>query len=201
MNSKFASFIFIISLIFLADVFLIHFIKSDLEWSMVTLSHYALGDFGYIINVGFYCFATAEIACAALLILNSPRSIVYSALFFTLAGIGALLVAVFPVQPPTADIATRLPHILGAIMQFMFFPLALFAIDSYLVDSHMKSYTRLTGYVTFIFFVILLSLFIVKSKYQFPYFGLLEKIDIVLITIWLIIFSYLSIRSNIFKAR
>ena len=199
MRVKLSYFIFFSSVVFLIDVFLIHYIKPELDWVSTTLSWYAVGDSGYIIAVGFCLFAGAEIACSALLVLTARLSIFYGPLFFSLAGIGALLATLFPVQPLTVDLVTRLPHIIGAIMQFLSFPLALFGIYDYISDGRFKYYTRLTANITLVFFVILLSMLFLRSEIEFTFFGLLQKIDIFLITSWVVVFSFVSIRSSIFK--
>jgi hypothetical protein len=199
MKSKLPYFIFIASLIFLIGVFLIHLIKYELDWISTTLSWYAVGDKGYILATGFCLFASAEIACCVLLVLKARLPILYGPLFFLVAGIGALLATVFPVQSPTVDLVSRLPHIVGAIMQFMFFPLALIAIYNYIQEGRIKRYTRLTATVTSLLFVVLLLLLFLRPIYEFAYYGLLQKIDILFITLWMVIFSFISIRSSIFK--
>jgi hypothetical protein len=199
MKSKLSYFIFISSVIFLIDVFIIHLIKYELDWVSTTLSWYAVGDNGYILAAGFCLFAGAEIACSVLLVLNARLSVFYGPLFFSAAGIGALLATVFPVQSPTVDLVSRLPHIMGAIMQFMFFPLALIGIYKYIQDGHIKRYTRLTATVTSVFFIILLTLLFLRPIYEIAFYGLLQKIDILFITLWMIMFSFVSMRSNIFK--
>jgi len=198
-KSKLSYFIFISSLFFLIDVFLIHLIKFELDWVSTTLSWYAVGDHGYILAVGFCLFAGAEIACSVLLVLKARLPVLYIPLFFSVAGMGALLATVFPVQSPTVDLVSRLPHITGAIMQFMFFPLALIGIYKYMQGSRMKRYTRLTAAVTSVFFVVLLILLFLRPIYEFTYYGLLQKIDILLITLWMVIFSFISMHTNIFK--
>jgi hypothetical protein len=199
MKSKLSYFIFISSIIFLIDIFLIHLIRSDLDWVSTTLSWYAVGDNGYILAAGFCLFAGAEITCSVLLVLNARLPVFYGQLFFSAAGIGALLATVFPVQSPTVDLVLRLPHIMGAIMQFMFFPLALIGIYKYIQDGHIKRYTRLTATVTSVFFIILLTLLFLRPIYEIAFYGLLQKIDILFITLWMIMFSFVSMRSNIFK--
>lgn len=199
MKSKLSYFIFISSVIFLIDVFIIHLIKYELDWVSTTLSWYAVGDNGYILAAGFCLFAGAEIACSVLLVLNARLPVFYGPLFFSAAGIGALLATVFSVQSPTVDLVSRLPHIMGAIMQFMFFPLALIGIYKYIQDGHIKRYTRLTATVTSVFFIILLTLLFLRPIYEIAFYGLLQKIDILFITLWMIMFSFVSMRSNIFK--
>ena len=198
-KSKLSYFIFISSFIFLIDVFLIHFIKFELDWVSTTLSWYAVGDNGYVLAAGFCLFAVAEIACCILLVLKARLPILYGPLFFTVAGIGAFLATIFPAQSPTVDLVSRLPHIMGAIMQFMFFPLALIGIYKYIQDSRIKRYTRSTATVTSVFFVILLILLFLRPIYEFAFYGLLQKIDILFITLWMVIFSFVSMHSNIFK--
>lgn len=192
--------VFFCAAVFLVDMFLIHFIKPELNWTSETLSQYALGDGGYIINVGFYSFAIAQFVWAASLVLQNRMPVIHVPLLFFLAGSGAFLVATFAVQPDSAEMTTRLPHIAGAVMQFMFFPLALMGIKNFIQDGRAKHYTQLTAHITFLLFVIILILFIFKSTPEFQFFGLIEKINILFITLWMVIFPFVSVRSNVFKA-
>lgn len=197
MTNKLAYSAFFCALVFLITMVSIHFLKSELHWMSNTLSEYAIGDRGYIINIGFYCIATTQIAITALLVLDKHFSSNLSPVFLMLAGVGALLVAIFPVQPPTASLSDRLPHMAGAIIQFLFFPLALLRGKDFFQASSFSAYTRFTARTTFLFFAILLGLFILKSRYEFAYFGLVEKIDIVLITLWLLVYSFVSMRNRL----
>lgn len=196
----------IFSVYFAISVIVAHITKTDLDFLKHTLSYYALGNKGLVLTVGFYSIGLSQILIAFMLVRTiTTTRIKYAAVFLALAGVGAFLVATFPKQPDTADLILRLPHISGAIMQFLFFPVALLSLTRTLKPSKCRNYTLYTGIFTAVMFFVVLSLFILKSKINIPVFGLVEKIDILSITCWLIFISYVMTRTsplqNLFNAK
>lgn len=178
-----------------------HIIKTDLDFIKHTLSYYALGDKGLVLTIGFYSIGLSQILISFLLVRNvSATRTNYAAVFLALAGVGTLLVATFPKQPDTADLILRLPHIAGAIMQFLFFPAALLSLVKAIKKTTHRNYTLYTGLFTAVMFFVVLSLFILKSKINIPVFGLIEKIDILAITCWLIFISYVMTRTSLLQS-
>jgi hypothetical membrane protein len=190
-----------LSVYFCISIIIAHVIRSDLDFFKHTLSYYALGDKGLVQTTGFYSIGLSQILISFVLVKNvAVTRAKYAAVFLALAGVGALLVATFPKQPDTADIILRLPHIAGAIMQFLFFPTALLSLVKAIKKSNYRSYTLYTGLFTAVMFFVVLTLFILKHKINIPVFGLIEKIDILAVTCWLIFISYVMTRTSLLQS-
>lgn len=181
---------FICALIFSATVVITHLVKTELNWLSDTLSRYAIGDNGLIITIGFYCIGLTQVLLAISFKRAAGVAINKGPWLLCGAGLGVFIVALFPTQPPSADMLTRLPHIAGASAHFLLFPLAVLVLTPSLKVGHLKKYSFITGYVCLFFFVLLMVLFLMKPWVDIHFFGLLEKINIVMINAWLIVFSY-----------
>lgn len=180
---------FICAFFFTFTILFSHIVTENLSLLSNTLSRYALDQHGYILVLGFYAIGLTQLLLAILLFSGSKKPGVDS-ICLALSGLGVIVVALFPTQLPPATVLERLPHITGAIMQFLFFPLAALALSSKMSHRPRKTYTRLTGSITGILFVIILVLFVSPSMKDFRYFGLIEKVDILVINFWLIFISF-----------
>ena len=182
---------FICAVFFIATIIFAHIATEDLVLLSDTLSHYALDKHGFVLKLGFYAIGLTQLLLAFLLFgdAETKRSIAVS-VFLLLSGLGVIAVALFPTLPPPASLMERLPHILGAVMQFLFFPLSALALAPGMNTGSRKTYTRLTGSITGVLFVIILALFVSPSMKDFSYFGLIEKTDILIINFWLIFMSF-----------
>jgi len=180
------------ALVFLLTIISVHIVPNDLSFVQHPLSLYALGNNGAIIETGFYAIAISQVLLAC--IISIHFRLTAGSIFLLLAGLGVLSVAIFPVQPASADLLTRLPHVIGAVMQFLFFPVALLLLTKHMPPSGPRKYTLFTGYFTAVMFVIVLSMFVLKQRMEISFFGLVEKTDIVVITLWIITLSYISSR-------
>ncbi|MEW4982158.1 MAG: DUF998 domain-containing protein [Cycloclasticus sp.] len=178
------------ALLFTMSVVITHLLKTELNWINHTLSQYALGEHGLIITVGFYCIGFTQVLLATSFMIFNQAAASRGALLLFAAGLGVFVVALFPTQPPSADMLTRLPHIAGASAHFLLFPLAVLALTPSLDAGRLKSFSFMVGYVTLIFFIVLLALFVMKPIIDTPFFGLFEKVNILIINIWLLVFSY-----------
>ena len=182
---------FICAVFFTATIIFAHIATEELALLTDTLSRYALDKHGFVLVLGFYAIGLTQLLLAFLLFGHAETkwSIAVS-VFLLLSGLGVVAVALFPTLPPPATLMERLPHILGAVMQFLFFSLSALALAPGMKTGSRKTYTRLTGSITGILFVIILALFVSPSMKDFSYFGLIEKADILIINSWLIIMSF-----------
>lgn len=181
---------FICALVFTFSVVISHALKTDLNWINHTLSQYALGDNGFIITFGFYSIGLTQVLLASSFMSLHRATTSKASLLLFAAGLGVFVVALFPTQPPSVEILERLPHIVGASAHFLLFPLAVLALTPSLHAGLLRSYSFITGYVSLFFFIVLLVLFLIKPWLDIPFFGLLEKINILMINVWLLVFSY-----------
>lgn len=181
---------FICALIFTFSVVISHVLKTELNWVNDTLSQYALGYNGFIITIGFYCIGFTQVLLASSFMNLHRASTSKGSLLLFVAGLGIFIVALFPTQPASAEMIGRLPHIVGAGVHFLLFPLAVLVLTPSLHKGLLRRYSFITGYVSLLFFIILLVLFLIKPWFEIPFFGLLEKINVLIINTWLLVFSY-----------
>ena len=168
----------------LASVYL-QIIRTDLNVIRDTLSLYAIGKSGSILETGFYSIGLTQILIAFLLLKNDGVNN-YSAISLFLAGVGVVIVGVFPTHVEPVDSLVKLPHLVGATMQFILFPVALLLLLKDLSDSRFRYVTTLLGIVTAALFLMIAALFFVSVTIDINFFGLIEKLEIYLIDIWLI---------------
>lgn len=191
MRTLIALLAFICAVFFTATITFSHIATEDLALLSDTLSRYALDKHGFVLELGFYAIGLTQLLLAFLLFghAETKRSIAVS-VFLLLSGFGVIAVAFFPTLPSPATLMERLPHISGAVMQFLFFPLAALMLAPGMNTGLRMTYTRLTGSITGVFFVVMLALFLSPSMKDFSYFGLIEKTDILIINFWLIFMSF-----------
>jgi len=188
-KSQIALLAFTCAVFFTFTILLAHLTTKDLNLLSDTLSRYALDEHGYILVLGFYAIGLTQLLLA-LLLFSGSKNTGFGSSCLVLSGLGVIVVALFPTQLPPATIIERLPHITGAVMQFLFFPLAALALSSKMTACPRKTYTRLTGRITGILFIIILVLFVSPTMKDFGYFGFIEKADILIINFWLIFISF-----------
>lgn len=182
---------FFCAIFFTATIVFAHVFTEKLSPLSSTLSLYALEEHGYILELGFCAIGLTQVLLAFILFSQAAEQrLILIPTFFALAAIGAIAVAAFPTLPAPASIADRLPHIIAAVMQFLFFPLAAFMLSFQMKHGFIKAYTWVTGLMTALLFMVMLIFFLSPSLKNFAYFGLIEKIDILAINFWLVFICF-----------
>lgn len=174
---------------FILTAIVIHFLKLDLNIINHTLSQYALGQHGIILESGFYCIGIAQLLLGYYFY-NLERPLKLEGGLLSLAGVGVIIVAIFPTVADPTNIVAKLPHIIGAIFQFLFFPIALFELQNYIQLRQYRTYTLTTAVLTAILFVATLILFVLSEKIMVFGLGLVEKLNIFAISSWILVMSY-----------
>ena len=174
---------------FAISTIIIHIIRSDLDFIEVALSVYAIGNGGMVLESGFYSIGLSQLLIAGILFVQADVKKI-AVLSILLAGSGVIIVGIFPTYIEPVDIVIRLPHIAGATMQFLFFPLALLLLNRNMSAGSFRRYTVTTGVFTAIMFFLILLLFIVSQSVEIGFFGLVEKLNIVAINAWLLFMSW-----------
>ena len=176
---------FIFAVYFLIAFTLVHLIKKEYLFKKDALSEYAVGKWGFIITIAFFVIAFNQFLLSWKFFQSNHF---FPSLFLALSGLGVLIVAIVKVHKRKDELLKI--HDFGAAMQFIFFPLALI---SYFIFSRNAFFTLVIGLITFIFIFILRD---ANNKYdrgEISNFGLIEKINILLINSWLIVISYLNV--------
>ena len=164
---------------FLFAFIAVHMLKKGSSFRNVVLSKYAFGKYGWITSSSFLVTFLEEVLLGIYFI---SQNYFLPGLCLVLAGSGMLLVAFF--KPKERGLKNNV-HIFGATMQFFFFPFALLFL---FLISRKELFSLLLGSLTLIFSLVMVSL---HKRYmqgkQVPY-GLVQKINILLIDFWLIVF-------------
>ncbi len=161
---------------------LLHFVRDDLSLWHTTLSIYAVGPAGWVLNLGFYSIATTQflIAYRFFHLRRSTGDLVTIGLL-VLAAIGAVLVAWFPYT-------VKLPHNTGAVMQLGLFPLFLSLRVVLHRDDVLWTFSAVMALLCSLGF--LLMLWNGLGIYDLFSLGIVEKAEIICIALWLLCYSW-----------
>ncbi len=180
---------FVCALWFTLSSVYLQIIRTDLDVVSDALSLYAIGASGFILETGFYSIGLTQILLASIFVKNKfSRKYSITALF--LAGVGVVIVGVIPTHIEPVDFIVKLPHVVGATMQFLFFPIAILLLYEKMHAGGLRYYTILTGVFTGLVFFMILVLFVISSNIDIRFFGLVEKVDIYAINFWLLVMSW-----------
>ena len=181
---------------------IIHFIRPDLSFSYHTLSQYMFGNQSIILQIGFYFFAVAEILIAITL-LKKKKNARIGSLLLLFAGLGAMIIALFPSNIVAfnigKEILRELLHYIGALIHFSLFPIALFFLYKKFPKNNMGKYSLFTGITALISFFITSFLFLSELALELNTFGLIAKTNIFWVFAWLLIISYKMINPKFFN--
>jgi Protein of unknown function (DUF998) len=118
---------FVATAMFLILLAVLHVLKPEFDPSWRLISEYAIGDYGWMMTLAFFCLA---VACVALVLTTWPFAPTIASriglLFFVIVAIGLSIAAIFTCDPITA--ITRTPsdraHAFGALLVIPVFPIA-----------------------------------------------------------------------------
>ncbi|HNT30630.1 MAG TPA: DUF998 domain-containing protein [bacterium] len=162
----------------------VHLVRMDLNALRHSISRYAYGAEGSLLRIGMILIGTAQI----LLGYNLPRHYRAKRIAragLVVAGIGILLAALFPVDLYSRWSTTSILHNLGGFVQFIFLPLALLAITQAIDDAMIKNKTHKVGRLTIFFTVVSGILFYISNAFGTSFFGLVQKIAVILMAYWI----------------
>jgi hypothetical membrane protein len=106
-----------------ASVVALHFLDSDLDVANTYVSDYALGDYGWLMQLAFVVvgIATAAIGWGLRLSLASGKRVTASVVLVLVAGIGFVVSGIFKTDPTGVDDLTTAGtiHLLSAVVLFL----------------------------------------------------------------------------------
>jgi len=175
---------------------LVHLTNPSINPIRFPLSQYALTSNGILLATGFFMIGTAELITGLLVYFENKSRNRGLAFCTGIMGLTAILTGIFPMDLPPERTLPGILHIYAAIVQFVFFPVSLLLYGI----SHSRQTGRMFSLWPVIFTVVLL-LFIVyivftENLVLLNYYGLLQKLYIFLITMWLVLIAYRVIKSN-----
>lgn len=171
---------------FLAAVIIIHVVRKDLALRAVPLSKYVFGKKGIYLTMGFISIGISEIIISIII----DNTLAKQNLF--LAGLGVIIVGIIKMDEINRKSLQNRTHNFGVILQFLCFPIAVI-IFSFTNSGLNRTYNIATGFVTLALFSLIFILYKKYVKKEIYWYGLLQKINILMINLWLIITPILII--------
>jgi hypothetical protein len=175
------------SILFFVIVFLQHFLRPGKNMLSCFVSEYAVGDYGWLMTIGFFSLATA----ALLLLIGLPMNLTASKLSKITLGIfcvGSLLFSIFPTDVPVVFPPTPrgLIHGFAALIALIVLGIAMIAWGVvFKKNENWKSLAK----PSLFFGVMSLILFIIFFASPVTLRGLTERILLVWDVSWLLLVS------------
>ena len=172
--------------IFFVIVLLMHFLRPDLYFFSSFVSEYAVGNYGWLMTIGFLSLATSALLLETGLLLSikaSKTSIITLSIFC----IGSFLFTIFPTDIPVDKRTPRgLIHGFSALLALLNLGITMIAWGFvFKKNQHWKSLSKLCCF----FGVISLVLFILFLATPVPFRGFSERILLIWDIGWLMLIS------------
>ena len=169
----------------------LHLVRRDLDANSSALSKYALGRCGFLLTAGIYSIGLAEIILSVGLL--NFRVFGLGNALLTFAGVGALIVATFKLELSKHSFRGYL-HDFGAGVQFLSFPFALLYLKELFLYHPLYLFTEIVAICNLLLFILITYLlYFQKTKRQEKYFGVIQKTNILLMNLWVMVVSFLLI--------
>lgn len=195
--SKFSLFAFVGAVYYFLSIFLVQFLRTDRNFIRDTLSSYAVGDLGFVLEIGLILITFTELMISFNLFKVGHK---LSGFLLLLCGLGGFLICSFPSAPIGPETFNDRLHVIGCIPHFLFFPWVIFFVGR---KSHLVNFRNFSIFmfsVIFILEIIVAILFFNHSFIGFNCFGIIEKILCIFNTIWLLLISYKTINLSKFES-
>ncbi len=182
--AKVTAFIFIC--LFACIFILIHFLRPELNYLKSPLSRYAIGNYGRLMSLGFLLFSFSEILLGFNIYKTAGKLKMISIVSFV-AGIGVFMATIFQMDLKGTPTTFGYLHFTGAIIQFILFPLLCLYAAREITRGWFKEFSLYISLITLLLFLLLAFSIYLKSDL---FFCIVEKLDISIFTIWLLICEY-----------
>jgi len=172
----------LLAIYFLLSIIIVHITRKDLPFLKTPLSKYAFGKNSFWLSSGFVLVGINEIIIAYVIRDNFPAS-----LGLSLAGLGVTIVGLIKMDALNMQSSQNIIHNIGIILQFLSFPIAVGLLSLETFNFPLKIYYLGTSLATLWLFIII---FVLYPKYEMDrvkYYGLIQKTNILLMNICLII--------------
>lgn len=195
--NKISLFAFFGAVYYFLSIFFVQFLRTDRSFIRDSLSSYAVGNMGFILEIGIILISLTEIIISLNLFKIGLK---LNGLLLFLCGFGCLIIAAFPSAPIHPNSLNDRLHVFGCIPHFLFFPLVIFLLKKRLSQNNFKSFFTFIFLTVFILEIVVTVFFFGDSKIGFNYFGVIEKILCIFNTSWLLLVSYKMIKPSEFES-
>lgn len=188
--SKLSLFSFIGAAYYFLSIFLVQFLRTDRNFIRDSLSSYAVGHMGFVLEIGFVLVTITELTISFNLFKIGHK---FSSFLLFLCGLGGFLIFSFPSAPICPQTLNDRLHVIGCIPHFLLFPWVIFFVGQKSSLNSFKNFSIFMFSIIFILEVVVTVFFFGHSQIGFNYFGIIEKILCIFNTIWLLTISYKTI--------
>ncbi len=182
-------FAFLLSIGFLLSSIFIHLTNPAIDFFRYPLSVYLLTQNGIILKIGFFMIGLAELIIAFNLLYINTSKYKLSALGLIIAGISVILVALFPMDIKPEMSFQGTVHIYAAAVFFIFSSISIFLYGLKVPNKKLCTYSISTGIISAVLFIIITIFLYFEDPLFLNYYGLLQKINILIIVLWFIVIS------------
>ena len=169
--------------IWLLAIILLHFLKPDFTPYNHTCSEYAIGRFGFIMNIAFFAMAAASILLAFSFIQNSS---IFIGILFGLIALGYIGLGIFRADltiSDTPETTTGRIHLLFGLIAMLTINVLSFVLAS-------KVQTDIALWILASICVVSFIIFIISINIETPiFFGIAQRIYLSIATIWFLYFA------------
>ena len=189
MTTEFAI-IFFVAIWFLA-IIVLHFLKPDFTPYIHTCSEYAIGKFGFIMNIAFFSMATANILLAFSFI---QKDNIFIGILFGFIALGFIGLGIFRADltiSDTTETTTGRIHLFFGFISMLTINILSFVLAD-------KEKTDIVLWILASICVASFIFFIISINMKTPvFFGIAQRVFISITTIW---FLYIALKLDVFNA-
>jgi hypothetical protein len=177
--------------IWLLAIILLHFLKPDFTPCNHTCSEYAIGKFGFIMNIAIFSMATANILLAFSFIQENN---VFIGVLFSFIASGFIGLGIFRADLTVSDS----PETTTGRIHLLFGFIAMLTINVLSFVLAGKEQTDIALWILASICVASFTVFVISLNIKAPvFFGIAQRIYISVLTVW---FLYIAIKLDVFNA-
>jgi hypothetical protein len=169
----------------------LHFLRTDYDPLQRFISEYAVGPYSIIMRLAFFCLSTGSFVLVVTLYRSIPRSArSYTALILLFSwSICVFVAGIFPTDlVGSAETSSGSIHDKASLIGFVSIVLASFFLLRFRRDERWKKYYRSSLLLSVIIMLAFLG-FMASIITEFRLIGLMQRIFILLVLVWLVITS------------
>ena len=169
---------------------LIHIINPGLNVLSFPLSLYRYSSHGYLVSISIIMIGIAELILGYLFYIVLHKKNKALSILLILMGVSAIMIGIFPMDIKPNRSVQGFIHNLAAGFQFFTFPAISMIFGLSAIKKDLRIITLILG-VTAIFLLPFITFTVLsETPLILPVYGLLQKIYISLIVIWLYVITY-----------
>ena len=182
---------------FIMSFIIIQVSNPELNWIRYPLSRYYYTSDGYVLVTGLFFIGFCEILTAQLIYIERVPGSRWIGILVLLMGISAFIIAVFPMNLFPEKSLHGFIHMAAAAIQFFLFPISAIGYGFLKGRSNFNYFHIFYGTASSLILMNILRILLTLEPSGQNFYGLFQKIYILLIVIWLAIISMSKISQQL----